>query len=141
MPIRLFAEGIDFKLSHPQKTIHWIKRVIEIEKAFLGDISYIFCTDTHLHKLNQEYLGHNTLTDILTFDFCEEEDKRVISGDIYISIERVVENAKKFARPFDEELHRVIIHGILHLLKYSDKTVAAKALMRKKEEACLSLRK
>lgn len=140
MPIRFFAEGLYFKLPHTRKTASWIKEVIKIEKASLGDLNYIFCTDAHLLSINKEYLGHNTLTDIITFDFCAEDGKNVISGDIYISIERVVENAKKFGKPFDDELHRVIIHGVLHLLKYSDKRRADKALMRKKEEACLSLR-
>ncbi len=140
MPIRFFAEGLDFRLAHPRKTSNWINEVIKLEKASLGEINYIFCTDAHLHAINKKYLRHNTLTDIITFDFCEEGDKTALSGEIYISIERVEENAKKFERPLDEELHRVIIHGVLHLLKYSDKKAADKTLMRKKEEACLSLR-
>ena len=140
MPIRFFAEGHDFKLCHPRKTSTWIKKIINKERYHPGEVNYIFCTDAYLLSINQQYLRHNSLTDIITFDYSLEGEGKLISGDIYISTERVEENANTFARPFDEELHRVIIHGILHLLGYSDKTGLDKVLMRKKEEACLSLR-
>ena len=139
MAIHFFAEGIDFKLPHPRKTSQWIKEVIRREGASPGDINYIFCSDAYLLAINKAYLKHSTFTDIITFDLGDEASAAVISGEIYISVERVRENAIKFARPWYEELHRVIIHGVLHLLKYSDKGRASKALMRKKEEACLSL--
>lgn len=136
--VKYFTEDISFKLSHPRKTASWIKFTILSEESILGDVNFIFCSDRYLHNINVEYLNHNTLTDIITFDNSEEEG--VITGDIFISVVRVRENAKAFDRPFDEELHRVIIHGILHLLGYSDKTVAKQKQMRKKEDAYLSLR-
>ncbi len=139
MPIRYFSEELQFKLKHPRKTSNWIKEVIAMEKATLGDLNYIFCTDPYLLNLNKKYLNHNTLTDIITFS--NNEDVKLISGDIYISIDRVKENSNHLNIPFDEELHRVIIHGVLHLLGYGDKKPSEIVQMRKKEEAYLSLRK
>lgn len=137
--IRFFSEDTDFSIPHPRKTSTWIKAVIDKEKKRLADVNYIFCTDKYLLNLNKDFLNHDTLTDIITFD--NSVQKGVIEAEIYISIERVLDNAVKFKVPFDEELHRVIIHGVLHLMGYKDKKPAEKALMRKKEEACLSLRK
>lgn len=139
MATRFFSEEISFKLPHPRKTSSWIRDTIIKEKGQPGDLNYIFCSDQYLLSINQQYLNHNTLTDIITFDY--SEGGSVISGDIYISIERVEENARHFGVSLDEELHRVIIHGALHLLGYKDKKSGDKALMRKKEEAYLSLRK
>lgn len=140
MAIRFFSEEIKFKLSHPRKTSTWIKKVITTEKAATGELNIIFCSDSHLHSLNREYLNHDTLTDIVTFDN-REDIGMPISADVFISLDRVRENALKYVEPLDRELHRVIIHGVLHLLGYKDKKPADKALMRKKEEAYLSLRK
>lgn len=140
MAVRFFSEEIKFKLPHPRKTSNWIIETIGKEKSELGDLNFIFCSDSYLHSLNQEYLHHDTLTDIVTFDQREHKDQP-LSGDIYISIDRIKENASKFGEPLEKELHRVIIHGVLHLLGYKDKKPADKVLMRKKEEAYLSLRK
>lgn len=137
--VNFFSHEVRFKLKNPRKITNWIKRVAEKEGASIEEINYVFCSDTYLLTLNQGFLKHNTLTDIITFD--HTEDPCFLEGEIYISIERVKENAKKFHVPFDEELSRVMIHGILHLLGYKDKKPAEKALMRKKEEASLSLRK
>jgi len=137
--IRFFNEGVVFSLPHPRKTTVWIKGVITREKKSLTEINYIFCSDKFLLSLNKGYLNHNTLTDIITFD--NSATKGALEADIYISVERVADNASKFQANFDEELHRVMIHGVLHLLGYKDKKGTEKALMRKKEEACLSLRK
>jgi probable rRNA maturation factor len=138
MAICFFVKGIDFQLAHPRKTSSWIKRVINKEKKSLSNLSYIFCSDKYLLQLNIQYLKHRALTDIITFDY--SEDPTTINGEIYISIDRVKDNSAKFKRTFDEELHRVVIHGVLHLVGYRDKKASEKALMRKKEEACLSLR-
>jgi probable rRNA maturation factor len=138
MGVLFFAEGIDFKLQHPRKTANWIKAVAKKEHKKVISINYIFCTDSYLLNLNQGYLKHNTLTDIITFDYSQKSN---LEGEVYISIDRVMENAEVFDRPFSEELHRVIIHGLLHLAGYGDKTGAEKTQMRKKEEACLSLLK
>lgn len=137
MALRFFSEGLPFKLDHPRKTTSWLKQVIQAEDCHPGNLNYIFCNDNYLVKINSEYLKHNDLTDIITFDYSEDND---ISGDIFISIDRVRENALKFETTFDRELHRVLVHGILHLLGYKDKKTSDRALMRKKEEAYLSLR-
>lgn len=137
--INFFSEDVAFKLKHPRKTTNWIKESILKEKRILQGLNYIFCSDEYLLQMNLEYLNHKTLTDIITFD--NSEIPKHIAGDIFISIDRVKENADKFGRPFDEELHRVIIHGALHLVGYTDKDNRNKALMRKKEDTYLSLRK
>jgi probable rRNA maturation factor len=137
--IHYFTEDSTFKLKNPKKTTTWIKMAIKQEKATLISLNYIFCSDSYLLKLNTAHLGHKTLTDIITFDY--SEDPGIINGEIYVSIERVKENSVKFKTQFDSEVHRVIIHGVLHLVGYGDKKPSEKAIMRKKEEAYLSLRK
>ncbi len=119
--------------------VSWIKEVIKNEKARLIEINYIFCSDEHLLSLNQKFLDHNTLTDIITFS--NSTNKGILEADIYISVPRVQENAQNFKVDFQDEMNRVMIHGVLHLLGFKDKKPTEKALMRKKEEACLSLRK
>lgn len=110
--------------------------MIKSEGLQLSSLVYIFCKDSYLLSINQDYLKHKTLTDIITFDYSESDQ---VDGEIYISIERVKENASKFGKSFDEELRRVMIHGVLHILGFEDKSQAQKLTMRKKEEACLSL--
>jgi len=137
--INFFSEDIDFKLQHPRKTSNWIKETILKEKRILQGLNYIFCSDEYLLQINLEYLNHKTLTDIITFD--NSETPKTIEGDIFISIDRIKDNATKFDRPFDEELHRVLIHGVLHLIGYGDKDATSKAKMRKKEDTYLAFRK
>ena len=137
--IRFFSQDIEFKISEPVTTRSWIKKVIAREHRKLGNLNYIFCSDSYLLSINQQYLNHQTLTDIITFDNRESEID--IEGDIFISIERVAENASKLNTDPDEELHRVIIHGVLHLCGYGDKSPAEKSAMRKREDAYLSLRR
>jgi probable rRNA maturation factor len=136
--IKFFSESVNFKISHPQKTSRWIKHVIHTEGLASGEINIIFCSDEYLRAINVEYLDHDTYTDIITFDNSEESG--TVDGDIFISIDRVNENAIKLTTAFEDELHRVIIHGILHLLGYNDKNPGERAQMRQKEDACLSLR-
>ena len=128
----------DFTLDNQENISAWIKNTIEGEGYKLEEVSYIFCDDAYLLEKNIEYLNHDTLTDIISFDYSVGE---IISGDIFISIERVKENVKEFDVPFTEELHRVIIHGILHYCGYKDKTQEEKQEMRSKENYYLSLRK
>jgi rRNA maturation RNase YbeY len=135
--IQFFSEDIPFKPPLPRKTKSWIKQAIAKEKHTLGDLSFIFCSDEYLYQINVQYLNHKTYTDIITFD--NSEDPQVIEGDIFISVDRIRENAPKFDRPFEEEIRRVIIHGVLHLIGYSDKSSDAKIAMRRKEDAYLSL--
>jgi probable rRNA maturation factor len=135
--INFFYQEIDFKVPFPRKTSQWIKEAIRKEKQSLNQLNYIFCDDNFLQQINEQYLNHKSLTDIITFD--NRENQKEIEGDIYISVIRVRENARKFKVSFEEELRRVIIHGALHLLGYKDKTERSKKQMRKKEDAYLSL--
>ncbi len=113
----------------------WLNQVISNEAKEEGDITYIFCNDDYLLEKNIRFLNHNTLTDVITFDYCEGNS---VSGDIFISIERVKENSEVFKVDFLTELNRVIVHGLLHLLGYKDKTERESNLMRKKENYYLS---
>ena len=131
-------EEVEFRLNDPLSIQNWVLKVIKAEGFLPGEINYIFCSDSYLLDINLSYLKHDTLTDIVTFD--QSEDSGVIEADIFISIDRVEENASELEINFNDELHRVIIHGILHLIGYQDKSDAQKKEMRKKEEACLSLR-
>ena len=135
MAISFSNDNITFNLKRKSELKAWIKSVIEKEKHDLGNLNYTFLSDDSLLKINIEYLKHNTYTDIITFNY--NEGKKV-NGDIFISVDRVKENASKFEVSFEEELHRVIIHGVLHLCGYKGKTKADSELMRKKEN--LSLR-
>ncbi len=134
MAIHFHNLQIDFKLKNKAKLKSWVKHIAEFEKKTIGTLNYIFTSDEELLQKNKQFLNHNTLTDIITFDYCENN---TLNGDIFISIERVTENAKKFNVEFIEELHRVIIHGTLHLCGYKDKTKATATLMRKKEDWAL----
>ena len=134
--INFHSEDVDFHLVNEKKTIKWIKDSIKNENKIVGEISYIFCSDEYLHKMNLEYLNHDTFTDIITFDYTEKNN---VSGDIFISIDRVKENAVKFKTIFENELSRVIIHGVLHLIGYKDKSIQDKEQMRSKEDFYLTL--
>jgi len=137
--VHFFYEYVDFHFKAIRNTKSWLREVIKAENKKLGALSYIFCSDAFLADVNLQYLNHTTLTDIITFD--TSENVHLIEGEIYISIERVKENALKFKVSLDQELHRVMVHGVLHLLGYSDKTSQQKKIMRKKEDAYLSLRR
>lgn len=129
-------EDVEFELSQPDVLAEWIKAVIEREGCTLQQASYIFCSDEYLYNLNQEYLNHDTYTDIITFPYAAPP---MIEGDIFISVDRVKDNARQFGAPFEQELYRVMIHGILHLCGYPDKSPEEKASMREKEEEALKL--
>jgi rRNA maturation RNase YbeY len=120
----------DFKLHNEKELSIWISSVINSEGFKEGDINYIFCNDDYLLQLNQEYLNHDTLTDIISFDYTLGKE---INGDIFISIERVLDNAKDYQVEFSNELHRVMVHGVLHYCGYNDKTQKDTQLMRIKE--------
>jgi len=126
-----FHYETDFLLENTESFIRWIKNVILEENKELGEVNYIFCDDKYLLKKNIKYLDHDTLTDIITFNYCEGD---IISSDIMISIDRVMENSSIFENSFSEELNRVMIHGILHLIGYNDKTDGEKEIIRKKED-------
>jgi probable rRNA maturation factor len=126
----------DFSLEQEEVYASWIETIVESENKILGEISYIFCDDEYLHSINMQYLNHDTLTDIISFDYTEGD---IISGDIFVSIERVEDNAKDFNVSFDEELKRVLAHGVLHYCGYKDKSEKDALLMRTKEEEKIKL--
>ena len=127
----------DFDLEDEIKTAKWLEFCIDQENKELGEVCYIFCDDPYLLEKNVKYLKHNTLTDIISFDYSMDD---FISGDIFISIERVIDNAKDFNKSFKDELHRVMIHGILHYCGFKDSSPEEKKVMRSKEDYYLSLR-
>ena len=134
--VSFHSEDIDFKLEQEIAIQTWIKAVIEQQEAKLVGLSYIFCSDAYLHNINVEYLNHDTLTDIITFPYLSPPD---VEGDIFISVDRVRENAQTFQVPFEQELRRVIIHGVLHLCGQGDKTEQEAAQMRQKENEALAM--
>lgn len=136
MAIRFSTQSGDFELKEPEKVKQWIAEVIQRRGKAIGNVNYLFCDDEYLLDVNQRYLNHDTFTDIITFDYVAGG---LISGDILISTERVGENAEKFGVPFEHELHRVVIHGVLHLLGQGDKSDAEAAEMRRQEEEALAL--
>ena len=131
-----FNYETSFQLNNENLLTNWIKNIV-LDKGFtISEINYVFCDDAYLHKLNVEFLQHDTFTDIISFD---NTVGKQIGGDIFISVERVEDNAKDFNVSFDEELHRVMIHGVLHFLGLKDKLKEEKELMRTAENKALSL--
>ena len=126
-----FNYELDFKLEDEALYSDWISKVISSEKKNEGEINYVFCDDDYLVEINQQYLDHDTLTDIISFDYSIGNE---LHGDIFISIERVRENAIDFSVLFEEELKRVVVHGVLHYCGYKDKSEEDEKLMRQKEE-------
>ncbi len=127
---------VKFNLKNKQVYKKWLTAIIENEGKKAGDISYVFCSDEYLLDLNKQYLNHDTYTDIITFDYAEGNKT---SGDIFISIDRVKENAGKFNVTFEEELLRVMAHGVLHLMGYKDKKSGDISIMRSKEEESIEM--
>lgn len=126
-----FNYETDFNLDNEEAIASWLSNVITSENKKEGEINYIFCDDEYLHKINLEYLNHDTLTDIISFDYTMGNE---LSGDVFVSIERVKENAVDFNVPFEDELKRVLVHGVLHYCGYKDKGEADELLMRSKED-------
>jgi probable rRNA maturation factor len=131
-----FNYETDFSLENEEAIAIWLTNVITSENKKEGEINYIFCDDEYLHKINLEYLNHDTLTDIISFDYTMGNE---LSGDIFVSIERVKDNAKDFNVVFEEELKRVLVHGVLHYCGYKDKGEADELLMRCKEDEKIAL--
>lgn len=134
--ISFFNEDVDFSVPNPRKTKAWLKQIIENEEYTLNQLNYIFCSDEYLLNINREYLDHDFYTDIITFDNSEEEGS--VEGDIFISIERVKENASEMGLAFEEELRRVLAHGVLHLVGYDDLEDEQEQEMRNKENFYLT---
>lgn len=129
--IRFFYEVEGFTVPHPVRIRRWLRSVAEQEGRALNELSYIFCSDEYLHRMNVEYLNHDTLTDIITFDTAEGGGG--LSGEVYISLHRVRENAQTFSVPVEQELARVMVHGILHLCGHPDKQLSEIEEMRRTE--------
>ncbi len=135
--ISFFFEDVSFTFKCKTLTRQWLKLVAESEIRRIGDINVIFCSDNYILDINQRYLQHDYFTDIITFDYCEGDK---LSGDLFISIDSVKENAIEYGTEFPDELNRVIVHGVLHLIGYDDHCDEDIAMMRKKENYYLSLR-
>ncbi len=135
--IRYFSEDISFELKNRSLNNRWLKFVASSEVGRLGDVNIIFCSDRYLLDVNIKYLGHDYFTDIITFDYCEKD---VLSGDLFISVDSVRENATFYGASFNDELNRVMVHGLLHLIGYDDHTEEEQKVMRAKEDYYLSLR-
>ena len=136
--IRYYCEDISFKLKDKALNNKWLKMVAASELRKIGDINIIFCSDNYILDVNMKYLQHDYFTDIITFDYCEKD---ILSGDLFISIDSVRENALFYGTEFPEELNRVMVHGVLHLIGYDDHTEEDIKTMRSKENYYLELRK
>lgn len=135
--IVFFNEDIKFKFQGKNNFKTWLNKVVDKEGFKIKDLNYIFCSDEYLHKINVDYLDHDTFTDIITFD--NSEDESIIEGDIFISVERIEENSQTLNTVFDDELKRVIVHGLLHLCGHGDYSVEDKAEMRRLESEYMLL--
>ena len=136
MPINYQSQDIKFVLKEKRKISRWINDVIKSHQKKLGNVSYIFCSNEYILELNQKYLNHNYFTDIITFDYCSDNK---VEGDIFISVDTVLDNSHRFKTNFNDELLRVIIHGVLHLVGFSDKTAKQQKQMRVLEDEALSI--
>lgn len=130
------AEGVKFPNIKKRETTAWIRKVAASYGKKIGEIGYMFVGDEKILEVNKEYLGHDYYTDIITFDYCED---KTLNGDLFISLDTVFTNADKFGRPYDEELHRVIIHGILHLCGINDKGPGEREIMEAAEDKALAM--
>ncbi|MBP3270476.1 MAG: rRNA maturation RNase YbeY [Bacteroidales bacterium] len=135
--IRYFNEDIQFVLKDKLVNNRWLKLVAGSEIRVIGDVNIIFCSDNYILDVNMRYLQHDYFTDIITFDYCEG---KTLSGDLFISIDSVRENAIEYGVEFDDELHRVMVHGLLHLIGYDDHTPEEEKIIHEKEDYYLKLR-
>lgn len=135
--VSFHSEQIEFNISNEEQISSWLENSCKLENRELTELSFIFCSDEYLLKVNRDYLQHDYYTDVITFDYSEAPS---VSGDVFISIDRVSENASSFNTNFIDELHRVMIHGALHLMGYTDGSPADKSAMTAKEDYYLSLR-
>ena len=135
--VSFFTEDVRFPFRQKRFTSKWLKFVAQHEGRKLGDISVIFCSDPYILDVNKKYLQHDYYTDIITFDYCEG---KTLSGDLFISIDSVRENAHEYGAEFDDELHRVMVHGLLHLIGYDDHTPEEEKTIHEKEDYYLKLR-
>lgn len=137
LPFFFFTEDRNYRLTQKSLVREWLQQAVDDHQRSVREINYIFCSDHYLHSINKRFLRHDTFTDIITFDYAESA---VIRADVYISVDRARENAITYNVSVIDEIHRLLIHGLLHLVGYADKTKDEQAVMRTKEEYYLSLR-
>ena len=136
-PINFFYEEVDRPIPEPEEKRNWISKIISAEGYRIEVLNFVLCSDEYLYNINHDRLNHDHYTDIITFDQSEED--RLIEGDVFLSTERIAENARNLGVSYHEELARVMIHGVLHLMGYDDKEPEQQKRMREKEDSCLSL--
>lgn len=137
MAVKYYTDDCSYRLPEKRRTTAWLKEVAAAEGYTLGDVNYIFCSAARLLEMNKAFLGHDYFTDIITFDYSDRKGSRVVSGDIFIDVETVADNARLYGTTKIEEMRRVVVHGVLHLCGQKDKTPRANAQMHRKEDKYL----
>lgn len=137
MAINFFTEDVNYNLPKKMRRKSWLKEIAKSNGFTISELNFIFCSDKYLHEINLEYLDHDTYTDIITFD--NSEERQIIEGDVFISIERVKENSRELNTELEKELNRVISHGLFHLLGFKDKNDQESKIMREKENYAIEL--
>lgn len=137
MAVRYYTDDCTYRLPQKRLTARWLHSVAESEGYTLGDVAYIFCSAQRLLEMNRQYLGHDYFTDVITFDYSDRKDARIVSGDIFIDVETVADNARQYGFPTLQEMRRVVVHGVLHLCGQGDKTPRTNAQMHRKEDKYL----
>lgn len=138
MAVKYYTDDCSYRLPEKRRTATWLREVAEAEGYRLGDVNYIFCSAARLLEMNKEFLGHDYFTDIITFDYSDRKGSRVVSGDIFIDVETVADNARIYGATKLQEMRRVVVHGVLHLCGQKDKTPRANAQMHRKEDKYLN---
>lgn len=136
--VRYYNDSCTYRLPQKRLTAEWLRGVAESEGYTLGDVSYIFCSAERLLEMNRQFLGHDYYTDVITFDYSDRKGARTVSGDVFIDVETVADNARLYGAPRLEEMRRVVVHGVLHLCGQNDKTPRTNAQMHRKEERYLA---
>ena len=136
--IRYYTDDCTYRLPQKRLTAAWLRSVAESEGYILGDVNYIFCSSQRLLDMNRQFLGHDYFTDVITFDYSDRRGTRIVSGDIFIDVETVADNARQYGATRLEEMRRVVVHGVLHLCGQKDKTPTANRQMHRKEEKYLA---
>lgn len=137
--VRYYNDSCTYRLPDKRRTAEWLRRVAEEEGYTLGDVNYIFCSAERLLEMNRQFLGHDYFTDVITFDYSDRKGERTVSGDIFIDVETVADNARIYSATKTDEMRRVVVHGVLHLCGQKDKTPRAERQMHRKEDKYLSM--
>ena len=137
--VRYYNDSCTYRLPDKRRTSEWLRRVAEEEGYVLGDVNYIFCSAERLLEMNRQFLGHDYFTDVITFDYSDRKGTRTVSGDIFIDVETVADNARIYGTTRTAEMRRVVVHGVLHLCGQKDKTPRAERQMHRKEDKYLSM--